>query len=66
MQKCCGRDSACVPVLIDDKLGYFESAKNSQLNIKTIHNVRGGEVCDDGKNCDKHVKTLREIKKSLS
>ncbi len=66
MQKYCGRDSACVPVIIDDKFGYFESAKNSQLNIKTIHNVRGGELCDDSKNCDKHVKTLREIKKSLS
>ncbi len=66
MQKCCGRDSAYVPVLIDDKLGYFESAKSSQLNIKTIHNLRGEEICDDRKNCDKHIKTLREIKKSLS
>ena len=66
IQKCCGRDSVQVPVLIDDKLGYFESVKHSQLNIKTIHNVRGGEFCNDEKNCDMHVKTLREIKKSLS
>ncbi|XLQ20336.1 MAG: hypothetical protein ACKUBY_00965 [Candidatus Moraniibacteriota bacterium] len=48
-------------VLIDDKLGYFENAKQSEINIKTVHIVRGDSKCKNSKNCNMHISNLREI-----
>jgi FMN phosphatase YigB (HAD superfamily) len=50
-------------VLVDDKLGYFENAKKSKLNIQTIHVVRGSDKCVQTV-CDMHITTLDKIKKS--
>lgn len=45
-------------VLIDDKLGYFVSIKELSVNTKTIHILRGDNVCDDDEFCDMHVSEL--------
>lgn len=49
-------------MLIDDKSSYFESAKNSEIDIKTIHILRDENVCSDESFCDYHVQDLRTIK----
>ncbi len=49
-------------VIIDDKRGYFESVKQSKVNIGTIHIVREGNECDNNKFCDTHKNKLDKIK----
>ncbi len=48
-------------VLIDDKLGYFESVKKLSIDTKTVHIVRGDNKCESGAFCDYHAKDLRNI-----
>ncbi|MEA3323146.1 MAG: hypothetical protein U9Q12_02895 [Patescibacteria group bacterium] len=48
-------------ILIDDKLGYFVSVKELSMNTKTIHILRGDNVCDNGTFCDTHTNNLSKI-----
>lgn len=50
-------------MLIDDKNGYFTSAKKSTINVCTIHMMRDGE-CDNIL-CDHHVHRLHDVKSIL-
>ncbi len=51
-----------VAVLIDDKLGYFVSVKELSIDTKTVHILRGDNICDNNDAfCDTHINNLNEI-----